>query len=97
VIEAASFGVPVIASDIGGLPEVVVNGETGYVVPTTTPWLYAEKIIELWKQPEHLKQLGNNARNLQSLKFSKIGWEKNMLATISKLAPSLVPLEPGQH
>lgn len=44
------FGVPVLASDIGGLGEYVINNKTGYLVPPANPEALAEKIII------HLKQ-----------------------------------------
>lgn len=43
VIEAMSFGKPVVASNVGGISEIVVNGENGYVVENT-PNAFVEKI-----------------------------------------------------
>ena len=62
VIEASSCAIPVIASDIGGLSEVVVDGETGYLIPPRNEEAIAEKIIKLIEEPELRKNLGANGR-----------------------------------
>lgn len=43
-IEAAHFGVPVIATKCGGLPELVLDGKTGYLIDAESPLQLAEKI-----------------------------------------------------
>lgn len=43
IIEAMSFGKPIVASDVGGISEIVINGENGYVVENA-PESFAEKI-----------------------------------------------------
>ena len=80
-VEASSCSIPVIASNIGGLPEVVVDGETGYLVPPRNEEAISEKIIKLIEDPELRKKLGTNGRkfildnyewNLCALKMEKI-------------------------
>ena len=46
-IEAMSYGRPVVASDIGGLPEVVAAGETGWLVPPNDPAVLARALQDL--------------------------------------------------
>jgi glycosyltransferase involved in cell wall biosynthesis len=46
-IEAMSYQVPVIATNVGGLPEVVINGEGGYCLDNNDAESYANKIVEL--------------------------------------------------
>ena len=47
IIEASACAVPVVVSDAGGLPEVVVDGKTGYIVPRNNPEEAAERILQL--------------------------------------------------
>lgn len=55
-----SFGVPVIASNVGGLGEYVAEGETGYLVPPDNPSALAEKIIlHLTQKPDMRKAIDN--------------------------------------
>ena len=49
LIEAAALGIPSVASDVGGIPEVVVNGETGILVPPENPSALADAIENLIK------------------------------------------------
>ena len=62
-LEAHSSGLPVIASSVGGISEVVINDETGFLVhPVDNFALYAEKIRILSKDHNLRKLFGNNAR-----------------------------------
>ena len=62
VIEAMSYGIPPIVTDVGGLPELVVDRESGYVIARNDPRALAQRIIKLYKEPETRKRLGKNAR-----------------------------------
>lgn len=47
---AYSFGLPVIATDVGGLPEVVLDGKTGFVVPPKDPEQLAKAVIRFFEE-----------------------------------------------
>jgi len=61
-VESQSCAVPVIVSDIGGLPEVVVNEQTGLVVPPKNVEELAEAILRLGQDSMLRKQMGERAR-----------------------------------
>ncbi|WP_026970202.1 glycosyltransferase [Algoriphagus terrigena] len=63
-VEAMMHGLPVLATSVGGLKDVVVDGETGFLVPSHSPPLLTEKIRFLMDHPEVAKQMGakGNAR-----------------------------------
>jgi len=63
VIEAMAFGLPVIATNVGGLPEVVQDGVTGILVPPKDPDALAEGIVRLLRDPELRRRLGNAGRD----------------------------------
>lgn len=48
LLEAAAAGIPVVATDVGGTREVVVDGSTGLIVPPNEPQALAIRINELW-------------------------------------------------
>jgi glycosyltransferase involved in cell wall biosynthesis len=62
VLEAQALGIPVVASRIGGLPEVIDDGETGYLCPIGAIDLFCDRIEELIRDPELRKQIGGRAR-----------------------------------
>jgi glycosyltransferase involved in cell wall biosynthesis len=55
VVESLLLGVPVVATDVGGLPDLVKNGETGWVVPAKSPSKLAETILEVLREPERAR------------------------------------------
>jgi glycosyltransferase involved in cell wall biosynthesis len=69
ILEAMYYKKPVIGTNIGGMPEVIKNGETGFVVPPQDVPELAEKIIYLLSQPEKAKQMGENGKKRLGSKF----------------------------
>ena len=59
-LEAMACATPVIGSDVGGIKYSVVNGETGYLVPPNDPDALAGRILDLYRHPDHLKEIGRN-------------------------------------
>jgi glycosyltransferase involved in cell wall biosynthesis len=62
VMEAMASGRPVIASRIGGLPDLVVDGETGLLVPPGNPAALGQAMQALVSQPEVRLRMGNAAK-----------------------------------
>lgn len=63
IIEAMSAGVPVIASAVGGIPEIVRDRVDGFLVPPENPEILAEHIMEMLNNQELRKTMGKNARD----------------------------------
>jgi glycosyltransferase involved in cell wall biosynthesis len=61
ITEAMASGIPVIASDVGGIGELVENGVTGYLVPLRDSLAIAERIGRFLARPELLKTMGEKA------------------------------------
>lgn len=68
-IEAMSVGRPVIASKVGGIPEWLEDGQTGYLVDPGNSEQIAEKVIKLLSNKKLLLRMGINA-NRKSKKYS---------------------------
>jgi glycosyltransferase involved in cell wall biosynthesis len=62
VIEASACELPVIASNVGGLPEVVVNGKTGMLVPKEDVLASAEAIRKMIVEPDLARSMGKLGR-----------------------------------
>lgn len=60
--EAMSVGRPVIASNVGGIPEWLDDGKTGYLIEPRNPKKIAGKIIKLLLNPKLMQEMGVNAR-----------------------------------
>ena len=70
---AYAFGKPVVATKIGGLPDVVQDGQTGLLVPPADTKSLAQAIILLLKDSALRKQMGCNARHFSETVLS---WDK---------------------
>ena len=66
-VEAMAMGKPVVATKVGGLPEVVVEGETGFLVPPADPDALAQAILSLLRYPDLGERLGRKGRERASL------------------------------
>ena len=57
LIEAMELGLPIVASNVGGIPDVVIDGETGILVPEKDPEALASAYKRLAAEPELVKHL----------------------------------------
>ncbi len=71
ILESMSMGVPVVSTNLGGVPEAVVDGETGYMVEPANPGQLAEGIRKLWADQVAFERIGENARQLMTQQFDK--------------------------
>ena len=69
-VEAAAFGVPAVASRSGGIPDAVVDGKTGILVPEEAPVDLADALTFLYHNSEIRRELGEAARIRAISEFS---------------------------
>ncbi|MHC4662044.1 MAG: N-acetyl-alpha-D-glucosaminyl L-malate synthase BshA [Planctomycetota bacterium] len=69
-LEAMSCGIPVIASDVGGLPEVVKHGECGFLAPVGDVQKMTEHALNVLSDSDLRATLGRNARDAAVRNFS---------------------------
>ena len=62
LLEAMSLGRPVVATACGGLPELIVDGETGFLVPVNDSGKLAEKILYLLQNKEMAERMGEKGQ-----------------------------------
>lgn len=62
ILEAMASGKPVVATAVGGNPELVVDGETGALVPPSDPQALAEALIGYVREPQRLQDHAEAAR-----------------------------------
>ncbi|MFQ5529609.1 MAG: glycosyltransferase family 4 protein [Gemmatimonadota bacterium] len=64
LLESMRHGIPVVATSVGGNPEVVRHGETGFLVPPTDPELFAAKVVRLLKDAGLRARFSRKAREV---------------------------------
>ena len=74
VLEASACGIPVIASSVGGLPEVVENTRTGLLVPPKNPSAAADCLEKLLLSPSLRKSMGQAGRTWVRERYA---WDQN--------------------
>jgi len=77
-LEAMRYGKPVVASDVGGIPDIVADGESGVLVPQKDPEALAAAIRRLLTNPEEARRLGHAGYHFARAHFS---WESVVRAT----------------
>jgi glycosyltransferase involved in cell wall biosynthesis len=61
-LEAMASGLPIVATRVGGVPEVVLDGETGFIVPPNDPEALAEKSAALIRDKKLREEMGRRGR-----------------------------------
>jgi glycosyltransferase involved in cell wall biosynthesis len=89
-LEAMAFGLPVVATSIGAIPEIVVDGETGVLVPPRDPAALAAACVSLLGDPARARRLGEAGRARAAERF---GWDRAAARMLEVLRGS--DAEPG--
>jgi glycosyltransferase involved in cell wall biosynthesis len=93
-LEPMARGVPVVASRVGGIPEVVVDGETGILVPPGDEAGLARALDRLLADPAERARLGANGRRRAAEQFS-LPDELDQLTELLVPGPGRIPVGPG--
>ncbi|PWK11290.1 glycosyltransferase family 4 protein [Tumebacillus permanentifrigoris] len=87
-IEAMLAGRPVVASDVGGLPEVVLHGETGLLVPPADPVLVASALCYLIERGDVRERMGRLGSLRAHEHFSRHGMMRSVLREYDEVMAS---------
>jgi len=71
ILEAMSCGLPVIASNVGGIPEQITDGENGFLIPLKNPEKIAGAALKLSADEKLLAEMGAKARATVLQHFTK--------------------------
>jgi glycosyltransferase involved in cell wall biosynthesis len=70
ILEAMACGAPVLATSVGGIPDVIVDEETGFLLESTAPERIAQRITTILNDRE-LERVADNAEGLIRQKFTR--------------------------
>ena len=85
LIEAMELGLPIVASNVGGIPDVVIDGETGILVPEKDPEALASAYKRLAAEPELVKHLLAGAQKRINECFTWDGIIQRQIEVYNKL------------
>ena len=71
VIEAEACGLPVVASAVCGIPEQIIEGETGYLIPSGNAEMMAKRILQLKEDVALRVRMGKSAMRLAKEKYDE--------------------------
>jgi len=83
VIEGLAAGVPVIGSDVGGIPDLIHQGENGFVVPGGNVRELEARIRELLADPELRRRMGANGYELAHTQLTEQVYVERFTAMVA--------------
>jgi glycosyltransferase involved in cell wall biosynthesis len=88
IIEAMAYRVPPIVTNSGGSPELVVDGDSGLVVPVRDAAAIATAIEKLYRDPELRRRMGDSARRRIGTDFRNEDTVRKTIALYQELVPN---------
>ncbi|WP_441291320.1 glycosyltransferase [Sorangium sp. KYC3313] len=85
LLEAMTAGLPVVATDVGGVSTVLVHGETGFLVPSDEVTPLAARLSELHANPARAAQMGRSGRRLALRRYSAIQMAERYMELYARL------------
>ena len=86
ILEALSCGNPVIATEVGGVPEIFEKGNCGALVPFGDVKTFAKAIVDLYNNRSEYKSIKSNCRGVVEENFSQANMLKETYSLYSKLS-----------
>jgi glycosyltransferase involved in cell wall biosynthesis len=84
-LEAMQFCLPIVSTFEGGIPDVVNDGKTGFLVPQKDAKALADKLERLIKNPALRKQMGKAGREKYEKEFTLNAFEKRLKEILTKI------------
>jgi len=84
-LEGMQAGIPVITTNIGALPEMVLDGQTGFIIPPKNSKMLAEKINILVKDPLLRRKMGEEGKNRFNSMYSFDAYALNVQEILNDL------------
>ncbi len=86
ILDAMACRLPVVATQVGGIPEVVIPGETGLLVPPRNSKALANAIIKIYENKEMALSLGKKGYELVHKKYSAEGMAAKIIVEYEQRA-----------
>jgi glycosyltransferase involved in cell wall biosynthesis len=86
VLEAAAAGIPTVGTAVGGVPETIVDGQTGWLVAAPRPESFAAALREALQDPAEIARRGQAARAMVERSFSAQGWAASLAHCYEQMA-----------
>ncbi len=88
ILDALALGIPVVAANAGGIPEVIKDGETGRLVEAANPQALAKGIIEMLSNVDQARAMARRGQDNVKAEFSIDAMVENNLAVYNRLLTS---------
>ena len=90
LLEAMSMGIPAVGTNVIGIKDLIVNGETGYLVNEGNHTELAEAVVNLIENPEKLSIFSNNAKNIADENYNLDNGIKNYQEFYTSLSLGII-------
>jgi glycosyltransferase involved in cell wall biosynthesis/GT2 family glycosyltransferase len=97
ICEAMASGLPVVATNVGAIPEIVEDGVSGLLVPPNSPLALADALQRLVRQPEQRRSMGERGLQLARRDHDAKRNFESVLEIMTGLSPSVRRQPRGQH
>jgi glycosyltransferase involved in cell wall biosynthesis len=85
ILESMKYGLPVISTDEGAIPEIVKNGINGFIIPKNDAFTLAEKIEYLINNKSESVEMGKRGFEIFKEKYTLPIFEKNFVQTLNQI------------
>ena len=89
LMEASQFSLPIVTTNWRGIPVMVTEGKTGFMVPVQDPAAVADKLMLLINDPEQRRTMGAAARKFYEQQFTLAQFQHNMEQAIMSVVEPL--------